>query len=128
MTGHAAWSTAGAGPELNPPQAPPTLELSRRQGVTLIGVMLIPLSVIISVNMVFICSRPLVLKVWSIGQQQPQNLRSPWSLWILIYGLRYSGGFYAYQKLRITAVGCVCVVPLSPVVNNNNSKDSHWIF
>lgn len=62
------WSMAGAGPELNPPQAPPTLELSRRQGVTLTGVMLIPLSVIISVNMVFMCSRPLVLKVRSIGQ------------------------------------------------------------
>jgi len=43
-----SWSMAGAGPELNPPQAPPTLELSRTQGVILIGVMLIPLSVITS--------------------------------------------------------------------------------
>lgn len=69
-----------------------------------------------------------MLKVWSVGQQQPQNLRPLWSLWIPIYGLRCSGGFYVYQKLTITAVGCVCVVPLSPTVNNNNSKDSHWIF
>ena len=36
-----SWSMAVAGPVLNPPHTPPGLELSKRQGVILIGAMLI---------------------------------------------------------------------------------------
>ena len=47
--------------------------------------------------------------MWSTGQYQPQNLRSSWTQRIPVYGLRCPGGFYVYQKLRITDVGRVCV-------------------